>query len=293
MQTEQCTLQSDLEEIEATLAMLLQTKEERHSHLYEAARYAALGAGKRLRPLLCLAVARLLGAASSTALVPAAALELVHCYSLIHDDLPAMDNDDYRRGKPTLHKMYPEGHAILTGDYLLTYAFEILSKAPGLSAEKKVRLIELLSEAAGGEGMVGGQVRDIDTTRIPSTIEDLEELHLRKTGRMFQASILFGAILGGADTQQFALLETLSKKLGLAFQIYDDVIDVLHSEEKHGRSVPSDQTNRKSTYVSLLGLAGAQQRVHELIKEIYLLIGTLPQPNQQLILILNRAFSLK
>ncbi|MFA6916580.1 MAG: polyprenyl synthetase family protein [Parachlamydiales bacterium] len=293
MQTELLALRNDLEEVNATLEHLLQTKELEHVHLYEAARYAVLGPGKRIRPLLCLAATQLFGIPNSHALVPASALELIHCYSLIHDDLPAMDNDDYRRGRPTLHKVYPEGHAILTGDYLLTYAFELLSNAPHLSAEKRINLVRILAEAAGGEGMVGGQVRDVSSEGKNLKLNDLEELHLRKTGRMFQAALLFGAVISDANETNYQLLKEIGEKIGLAFQIHDDVIDVINSAQKHGYSVSSDQTNNKTTYVTLLGLDEARTAVDTLLQETKTLFEKLPANQEKLKTILHRAFSIK
>lgn len=293
MQTELTTLDSDLKAINKALEDILSTKEDQHSSLYEAARYTVLGPGKRIRPLLCLAIAQMLGVDSNQAILPAAALELIHSYSLIHDDLPAMDNDDYRRGRLTLHKVYPEGHAILTGDYLLTYAFEILSHASFIATEKQVKLIRILAKAAGGEGMVGGQVRDIDAKNKSLTLSNLKELHLRKTGKMIQASILFGAILGDADEVHYSLLEQIGEKIGLAFQINDDIIDVINSAQKHGYATPSDQINQKTTYVTLLGLEEAQHMVKQLLAEIQILLENLPFEKEKLKLILDKAFSIK
>lgn len=292
MPTDQLALQNDLDELNKTLEHFLSTKETEHSHLYEAARYAVLGPGKRLRPLLCLAVAQMFNVPNETSVAPAVALEFIHCYSLIHDDLPAMDNDDYRRGRLTLHKVYPEGHAILTGDYLLTYAFEILSNSPHLSAESKVKLVRILAEAAGGEGMVGGQVRDISLENKHLALNALKELHLRKTGRMFQAALLFGAVIAGVNPEQYRIFEEMGEKIGLAFQILDDVIDVVDRNHKHGYGISSDQLNNKTTYVTLLGLDGARSAVKELLQETEHLFDKLPENHAKLKYIINKAFSL-
>ncbi len=280
MYTEQVTWLPLIEEINTALDSYLQVKEAEHAQLYEAARYAVLGAGKKIRPLLCLAAAEMLGVPLDQALPPAVALEFVHCYSLIHDDLPAMDNDDYRRGRLTLHRAFPEGLAILTGDYLLTYAFQVIAEASNLDPRTKVRLVQLLAQSAGGEGMVGGQVRDIDVDGHPLVLQQLKEIHARKTGRLFKASILFAAVLKNVDSTVYAELEEIAELIGLAFQVADDILDVTKSEEKHGRS--SDMSNQKKTYVTFFGVAGAQNEVHKLLKQIDLRLDALPYSAQLL-----------
>lgn len=191
--------------------------------LLEAARYSLLGPGKRIRPLLALYTAEMLEKGSGQkALQPACALEMVHCYSLIHDDLPCMDDDDFRRGRPALHKVYTEGHAMLVGDYLLTKAFEVLSYAPLLSSDQRLSLIQTLSQTAGGEGMIGGQVMDIEENG------EVMELHRRKTGALFQCAFAFGGIIAHApETIQSKLLE-FGKCFGELFQVVDDILDNDH-----------------------------------------------------------------
>lgn len=195
-----------------------------HHSLYEAARYVLLSEGKRIRPLLTLAIATMLGGSCDKALQAACALEMIHTYSLIHDDLPCMDDDDFRRGKPTLHKIYNEGHAVLVGDFLLTFAFEILAEAPLLSAHQKVRLISILARAAGGEGMIGGQVLDLSQ----NTSVSLAELHQRKTGALFTAAVQFGGVLADCSSEIFSLLTAFGEKIGFLFQVVDDVLDQEH-----------------------------------------------------------------
>lgn len=244
-------------EIDKTLSNLLH-----QVPVAEAARYSVLNGGKRLRPLFALATADALKAPLSQAIVPACALELIHTYSMIHDDLPAMDNDDLRRGKPTLHKVYTEGQAILAGDFLLTYAFEVLSNAPDLSAETKLSLIELVSKKAGASGMIGGQWTDLESEHKLLNLNETNVLHEMKTGALIEASILTGALIGKAKPEMLNTLSQFALKVGLAFQIIDDVLDHTHPEVKHGTR--SDVTNKKSTYVSLLGIEKAQAKAIEL-----------------------------
>ncbi|NGX39713.1 MAG: Farnesyl diphosphate synthase [Chlamydiae bacterium] len=187
--------------------------------LHEATRHSLEG-GKRIRPLLTLSVMETFDSPIEKALVPACTLELVHTYSLIHDDLPCMDDDDFRRGKPSLHKAFPESLALLTGDYLLTLAFELLTHAPKVSAEDKIALINTLSHLAGETGMIGGQILDLTATDL--TLEQLEEMHLKKTGALITASLLFGGILSGADLPP---LQSIGAQLGIAYQFIDDLID--------------------------------------------------------------------
>lgn len=251
--------------IEQELERLVPDKELPYQSLFRAARYSLLSGGKRLRPILALATAETLQGYSDLALVPACALEMIHTYSLIHDDLPCMDNDDYRRGKPTLHKAFPEGHAVLAGDFLLTHAFSILAEAPGLTAEQKISLVATLGKYAGGEGMIAGQILDIEGEDKELDIKSLQAIHQKKTGALIVASIEFGAIVSNASLQQREILRNFGVEIGLAFQIVDDILDVTASEVKHGKSVPSDLINGKKTYVSLLGL----QKSQELAKTLY------------------------
>jgi len=238
-----------------------------YNKLFQAARYALIDGGKRLRPILTLATAEVFGLDNEAAASPACAIEMIHAYSLIHDDLPCMDDDDYRRGKPSLHKAFGEGHAVLTGDFLLTYAFEIIANDPLLSPEQKISLIALLAKNSGGHGMVGGQIMDIESEGIKIDIEMLRQIHQYKTGAMIAASVEFGGIIARVSPSHREILRRFGSAIGLAFQIVDDVIDVTCSQQKHGRKTSSDEINQKTTYVTLMGLDAAKEAAHELLKE--------------------------
>lgn len=226
------------ERIEQRLNDLLAETQDPYNSLFEAARYSILGGGKRFRPLLAIFTAELLGCTLEKILTPACALEMIHTYSLIHDDLPSMDNDDIRRGKPSLHKAYLEGHAILTGDFLLTYAFDVIANAPHLSDKQKVELISVLAKKSGAHGMIGGQVMDIATTGKPIDLPTLKQIHQNKTGALITASVEFGAIAANTSAEKRQALRTFGENIGLAFQIVDDVHDA------------ADDT---TSYASLLG----------------------------------------
>lgn len=249
--------------VEQQLDRLIPEHHSPYQHLFEAARYALLGAGKRIRPILTLATVEMLGGNIELALTPACTLEIVHTYSLIHDDLPCMDDDDFRRGKLTVHKRYSDGHAVLTGDYLLTYAFEILASYPHLPAEKKVKLIATLAKRIGADGMIGGQVMDVACEGKKISLDTLRLLHRNKTGALIMASVEFGGILANANELQMEHLRQFGESIGLAFQIVDDILDVTSSQAKHGRMVASDVINEKSTYVTLLGLEQSQAYAQE------------------------------
>lgn len=251
--------------IEKQLDKLLPEREVPHNILLKAARYSLLNGGKRLRPLLTLATTETFCGNISHALTPACSLEMIHTYSLIHDDLPCMDNDDFRRGKPSLHKAFPEGHAVLAGDFLLTFAFDVLVHDQNLSSEQKLNLISILSRKSGGDGMIAGQIMDLDAEGQRINIETLQLIHRNKTGAMITASIEFGGIIGGANRNQMQILQAFGDDIGLAFQIIDDVLDVTASKQKHGKSVASDVVNDKATYVSLLGIEKAREMASNLL----------------------------
>ncbi|MDP1834854.1 MAG: polyprenyl synthetase family protein [Chlamydiales bacterium] len=256
--------------------------------LYSAARYSLLGGGKRLRPLLAVATAEALGADAQTALTPACSLELIHAYSMIHDDLPCMDDDDFRRGKPTLHKLYPEGIAVLAGDFLLTYAFEVITKAPSLTAEQHLQLVSTLAQAAGGHGMVGGQVMDLEAEGKAIDLRALQLIHQCKTGALLSAAFEFGGIVANASDTTMKLLQKLGQQLGLAFQIVDDVLDVTASETKHGKAHSSDVTNVKTTYVSLMGVEASSKKARDLLAQSLELLEQLPGETHVLKALANR-----
>ncbi len=223
-----------IEHIEKALKdSLFHNKDAMHAQLVEATHYALFSGGKRLRPRLTLEVSNAYGIPIEHALQPACALEYIHTYSLIHDDLPSMDNDDIRRGKPTLHKVYPEGLAILTGDFLLTHAFYLLSHAPHLETTQKLSLIQLLSQAAGGHGMISGQVADILLDKKTLKLEEIYSIHKNKTAALIATSLCFGGIIGKASQEEKHLLYEAGMYLGLAFQLVDDLLDAdLHTPKK-------------------------------------------------------------
>lgn len=231
--------------------------------LYDAVRYALLGGGKRLRPQLVLVTAAMLGCDEKKALDPACAIEMVHAYSLIHDDLPCMDNDDLRHGKPSLHKAYPESIALLAGDCLFTSAFEVLANAPSLSNDVRIQLIRILSRHAGGEGMIGGQVLDIESTGKTIDDQTLRTMHLGKTAALFTACLEFAACIAGAQTSASELRE-IGKNLGLAYQILDDLLDATQTTKQLGKTALSDAKNKKSTLVSLIGIEGTKRTLESL-----------------------------
>lgn len=226
--------------------------------LYESMRYSLLSGGKRIRPVLTLEFARLTGIAWETAVPVACALELVHTYSLIHDDLPCMDDDDLRRGKPTNHKIYGETLAILAGDALQPEAFRLILTAPGLEAERRAECALILAKAAGAAGMVAGQV--IDTLHASKTQEQLSEVHRLKTGAMIAGACMLGAAVAGKDDLQKAA-EEYGYQLGMAFQIRDDMLDVIGSAEEFGKPIGSDADEGKATFMDLLGLEGCEKAV--------------------------------
>ena len=244
---------------------------EEYKVLFDSMKYSVKNGGKRVRPLLTLLFCDACGGDVKAALPMAEAVEYIHTYSLIHDDLPCMDNDDFRRGKPSNHKVYGEAMALLAGDGLLTAAFErisIWSRAGLYSAEVAVKAISELSAYAGSRGMIGGQVIDIQNEDKPDiSFETLQVLDSLKTGALIEAACALGCIVAGADEEQIAAAKTFASKIGLAFQIKDDILDVTSSLEKLGKMTGSDIENGKTTYVTLLGVEKCQQMVDELTNE--------------------------
>ena len=233
--------------------------------LNSAMEYSLMAGGKRLRPILVIATYKLFKENIEECMPYAVAIEMVHNFSLIHDDLPAMDNDDYRRGKLTNHKVFGEALAILAGDALLTMAFEIIATDKNVDAETKVKIITEMSKAAGAEGMVGGQVIDMQSENKKIDIQTLKQMHAAKTGALFCAAIRSGAILAGADEKQLANLTEYARQFGLAFQITDDILDVVGDEKTIGKPVGSDEKNHKSTYVTLGSLESAKALAQEAV----------------------------
>ncbi|MFC2341603.1 MAG: polyprenyl synthetase family protein, partial [Selenomonas artemidis] len=228
--------------------------------------YSLMAGGKRLRPILLMAAADAVGADGTKFITAACALEMIHTYSLIHDDLPAMDNDDYRRGKLTNHKAYDEGTAILAGDALLTLAFTMILRQQDVPAERLLRVVDEMSRAAGAEGMVGGQMLDLEAENRRISMEELRRVHMGKTGALFRAALRSGAILAGASEQQLAALTAYADHFGLAFQITDDILDVIGTAEDIGKPVGSDEKNHKSTYVTLTSLDEAQSLARQTVE---------------------------
>lgn len=229
------------------------------SKLKKSMLYSIKAGGKRVRPILVIASYEVFQRNIKKTISTASAIELIHTYSLIHDDLPAMDNDDYRRGKLTNHKVFDEATAILAGDALLTYAFEIIAKDNNLTDLEKVYIIQKLSEASGPKGMVAGQILDIEAETKSVSLDELITIHSKKTGALINFSVHIGAYLGGASEEQLHYLEEFSSNLGLLFQVQDDILDIIGDEEKLGKPIGSDEEKEKSTYPSLLGLKGAKQ----------------------------------
>ncbi|WP_400242288.1 polyprenyl synthetase family protein [Niallia sp. JL1B1071] len=233
------------------------------TNLKDSMLYSLNAGGKRIRPLLLFATIQAYGKDPLIGLLPATAIEMIHTYSLIHDDLPSMDDDDLRRGLPTNHKVYGEATAILAGDALLTYSFQIMTnmKQCNIPADTILTAIGLLAEAAGAEGMVGGQVADIEGENKALNQQELEQIHLHKTGKLLEVSVIIGAKLAGAANTEMKLLKQFAYHLGLAFQIRDDILDLEGDEALIGKPIGSDMDNHKSTYPKILTMDGAKSEL--------------------------------
>lgn len=238
------------------------------SEIYKAVRYSVFNGGKRIRPILCLAAAEAVGGDLAPAMPVACALELIHAYSLIHDDLPSMDNDDFRRGKPTCHKVFGENIAILAGDALLTEAFSLLSRSEKVmfSAERRLTIIQEIAEAAGISGMVGGQVLDVLSEKSGADQNMLAEIHRRKTGALITAAVKTGAMIFNAGKDKIQALTEYGMNIGLAFQIADDILNVEGDRDLMGKETGSDAARHKLTYPSLMGMAKAKEKLAEHIE---------------------------
>jgi len=234
--------------------------------IHRAMRYSIFAGGKRLRPIACLAAAEACGGRVEDALPAACAVECIHTYSLIHDDLPCMDDDDFRRGRPTSHKVFGEGIAVLTGDALLTQAFEILASARETSRYKTRHLLQELSVAAGSRQLIAGQVADLEAEGKKSTRTELRFIHLAKTAAMIIASLRLGAMSANTSPIRLEALTQFGKNLGLAFQVIDDILDITQTSEKLGKSAGKDLTAQKTTYPALIGLDAARREARRLTK---------------------------
>ncbi len=253
-------LKQEIERVDAKLKEYMTCSSKPQQKIYEAMSYSLFAGGKRLRPIITLMSAEMCGASPEDALPFACALEMVHTYSLIHDDLPAMDNDDMRRGKPTNHIVYGEAMAILAGDALLNKAMETAASSE-LNPRIVVEALRVLFYASGTEGMIGGQVIDIEN--VKRTEEELKNLHLLKTGALIRAAGLMGGVVAEASKEELAAIDEFCINLGIAFQIQDDILDVIGTEECLGKPIGSDADNDKTTYVTLFGIEKSKQLVLE------------------------------
>ena len=255
-------MESDRRQVDAALKRLLPRPGAVPATVRRAMAYSLFPGGKRLRPVLALEACRVVGGRLREVLPAAAAIEMIHTYSLVHDDLPALDNDDLRRGRAASHRMFGEAMAILAGDALLTHAFETLATAPGShsDAARRVRAIAALARAAGVTGMIAGQVLDLEAEGRPFSLPGLERIHRGKTGALIRASLEMGGILGGGRASEVRALCEYGAWVGLAFQIVDDVLDLEGSAEGLGKSVGKDARDRKATFPALLGVPASKRR---------------------------------
>lgn len=254
-------------EVDAALDAFLPGKRLRPSTIHEAMRYAVFAGGKRLRPVLCLAAAEACGGSVGDAMAPACAVEVLHTYSLVHDDLPSMDDDDLRRGRPTCHKVYGEAIAVLTGDALLTEAFAMLAKTPVSKRYGVGEYVAELAETGGSRRLIGGQVMDLEGEGEPLTKAQLVRIHESKTAALLTTSIRLGAMTANATPRKLEALTTFGHALGLAFQVIDDILDVTQSTEVLGKTAGKDQAVEKATYPSILGLDKARKEAARLTRK--------------------------
>ena len=256
--------QADLDATDAALEHLLPPEQTLPTSIHKAMRYSVFAGGKRIRPVLCIETARMFTGDLKGAIQAGCALEFIHTYSLIHDDLPALDNDDMRRGKPTNHKVFGEAIAILAGDALLTLAFQTLASAP-VEADRRLKILSEVSRAAGTDrGMIGGQVADIEAERRPVDGAGLEYIHRSKTAALIRASVVCGALAGGATQEDLTRVTNFGEHIGWAFQVVDDLLDVEESSAALGKTAGKDQAQQKATYPALYGLEKSRAIASEL-----------------------------
>jgi len=253
--------------VEQALEIVLPKQTGPESKVVEAMRYSLFAGGKRLRPILCLAASEAVGGQTEPAMPAGCALEMIHTYSLIHDDLPAMDDDDLRRGKPTNHKVFGEAIAILAGDALLTEAFVLLSDYHSLMPERALRVVGVIAKAASYRGMVGGQVVDMLSQNKPADLETVQQMHSRKTAALIAAATESGALAGRGSEAQVAALARYGRGIGLAFQIADDILDIEGDTELLGKTTGSDEARGKVTYPAAVGLERSRQAANEMVKD--------------------------
>lgn len=269
--------------VEPWLERLLPSSQTAPATIHEAMRYSIFAGGKRLRPTLVIATGEVFEANEQALMPTACALEMIHTYSLIHDDLPAMDNDDLRRGRPTNHKVYGDAIAILAGDALLTQAFITLAQLEGVSAETKTRVITEVAQAAGTvNALIGGQVLDIQNEGRAVTAAELDAIHRAKTGALIRCCVRVGAIIGGANESDLQWLTEYAEKSGLAFQVADDVLDATATSEELGKTAGKDEASQKATYVALYGIDAARQRAEQLCQEAIAAVQKIGRDTTQL-----------
>ena len=278
-------LKKRTEEIEAVLKSYLPREEGFAKTMAQAMNYSVLAGGKRLRPMLILETSRMFGGEDKLAYPFMAAMEMIHTHSLVHDDLPALDNDDYRRGRLTTHKVYGEAMGVLSGVALLNYAYEVMLTAFDLAEDEKARArvikaLKVMSHKTGLYGMLGGQSVDVENDGKPMSREMINYIYENKTFALIEGSMMAGAILGGASAEEVAVVEKAASGIGLAFQIQDDILDVTSTAEELGKPIRSDEKNHKTTYVTLMGIEKASQQVAELSEEAVKLLEGLNKKNE-------------
>ena len=278
-------LKKRTEEIEAVLKSYLPREEGFAKTMAQAMNYSVLAGGKRLRPMLILETCRMFGGEDKLAYPFMAAMEMIHTHSLVHDDLPALDNDDYRRGRLTTHKVYGEAMGVLSGVALLNYAYEVMLTAFDLAEDEKARArvinaLKVMSHKTGLYGMLGGQSVDVENDGKPMSREMINYIYENKTSALIEGSMMAGVILGGASAEEVAVVEKAASGIGLAFQIQDDILDVTSTAEELGKPIHSDEKNHKTTYVTLMGIEKASQQVAELSEEAVKLLEGLNKKNE-------------
>jgi geranylgeranyl diphosphate synthase type II len=275
--------EADRAEVERALERLLPPGDARPAVIHQAMRYSVFAGGKRIRPILCLEAARIFRDAGPGVIEVACSLEFIHTYSLIHDDLPALDNDDLRRGRPTCHKQFGEAMAILAGDALLTRAFETLANA-AVEPARRVRIIQEVSAAAGTlDGMVGGQVADLEAEGRPIEAELLAYIHRSKTAALIRVAAVAGALAGGAQDVEVERLRRFGEGIGLAFQVVDDILDVEESSATLGKTAGKDESQKKATYPALYGLEKSRRTARELVERAHQELATFGERSRRLL----------
>lgn len=280
-------IQQTTQKVEQRLNELLPAESTAPTTIHQAMRYSVFAGGKRIRPLLCLQAALACGGSEDAALDAACALEVLHTYTLIHDDLPCMDNDDLRRGKPTNHKVFGEGVAVLAGDALLTEAFAMLARMPENAAYGVRDYVAELAAQTGSLQLIGGQVLDLEGEGRPLSLEEIRAIHLGKTAALIMASVRLGGMAAGCSAEQLSALTTYGRNLGLAFQIIDDVLDVTSSPEVLGKSIGKDAKVAKATYSALVGIDHARAEARELTAAARAALGIFPEDKQTNLLAIN------